>query len=149
MLNYEEPTTLLANCRKLYEDVNSFKEKAFEKDIYEQLNKDILNLNTLLDNLLKNPDNTLDETDENKLFITNLGGIKLSLNHIKTSINPNFRVKDENNKWLIMANFFKNPSPPPLQHRQQIGDYLANLAGGLNLLEKFLPTNNSNNQLKR
>lgn len=148
MLNYEEPTTLLANCRKLYEDVNSFKEKAFEKDVYDKLNKDINNLNTLLDNLLGNLGNNPYETDENTLFIANLGSIKHTLNRIKMSINPSFRIKDEN-KWLVMDSFFKNPSAPALQHRQQISDYLDTLAGGLNLLENFLPTSNSNKQLKR
>lgn len=148
MSYHEESTTLLTKCRHLYEDVKLFKESKFKKNVYNKINEDINDLNTLLDKLLSNLGDNQNQTDENTLFIANLGSIKLTLNRIKISINPSFRIKDEN-KWLIMDSFFKNPPVPAVQYRKQISDYLDTLAGSLNLLENFLSTRKANNQLKR
>lgn len=147
MSYHEESTTLLANSRHLYENVKSFKESKFEKNVYDKIIKDINSLNSLLDNLLLNLGCNQNETNENKLFIANLGSIKLSLDHIKKSIN-NFRINDKN-KWLITTHFFKGTSKISIQHLQLIDNCLAILAGRLNLLENFITMSNSNQQLKR
>ena len=148
MSYHDKSTTLLANCRQLCKDVKSFKESKFEGNLYNKINEDINNINTLLDNLLSNLGNNENETVENKLFISNLGGIKHSLDQIKKSINPNFRISD-GNKWLITSNFFKSASKISAHHQQLIDNYLVVLAGGLNLLENFIFASNSNKQLKR
>ncbi len=148
MSYHDKSTTLLANCRQLCKDVKTFKESKFERNLYNKINEDINHLNTLLDNLLSNLGNNENESDENKLFISNLGGIKLSLDQIKKTINPNFRIND-GNKWLITSNFFKGASNISAQHQQLIDNYLVILAGGLNLLENFITASNSNRPLNR
>lgn len=147
MSYHEESTTLLTNCRHLYEDVKSFKESKFEKNVYNKINEDINHLNTLLDNLLSNLDYNQNETDENILFITSLGSIKLNLNQIKTSINPDFRIQDTN-KWGLTGQFFKNPPKLPLDYQQHIKTCLDTFTASLNLLENLIVKSNTNKQLK-
>ncbi|WP_342228026.1 hypothetical protein [Rickettsiella endosymbiont of Rhagonycha lignosa] len=147
MSYHEESTTLLTNCRHLYENVKSFKESNFEKNVYNKINEDINHLNTSLDNLLLNLNNNQNETDENKLFITSLGSIRANLYQIKTSINPGFRIQDTN-KWVLTGKFFKNPPKLPLIYQQHIKICLDTFTASLNLLENLIERSNTNKQLK-
>jgi hypothetical protein len=137
MSYHDQSTTLLANCRQLCEDVQSFIESKFEGNFYNKINENINNINTLLDNLLSNLGNIENETDQNKLFILKLGIIKLNLDQIKNSINPNFWINNKN-KRVITSFFPKNT----------LNGSLTILRGDLNSLENFINASNSHHQLK-
>lgn len=148
MSNIEELNSLLDKGRELYDEIQLFiNKKTFEKNVYDKINVNIDNLITQLEYLLKKLGNNPNETDENKLFIINLGGIKHTLSNIKKHINPSFRISDDKS-WLIVPILFKSPSPLSLSQQQQLNDCLVIFGGSLNFLEDLLLRTHSNNLLK-